>query len=234
MGVSKEEKKKRKAEYDIEYRRKNKEKIRKYQKKYRAKNRNKSIVYSKTYYKEKKEKLKKSNKIYREKNKEKAKEYSKLYRQTNNDKIKKQKKDYYQKNKKEIQKKTKEKIESCPLLKTREKVRCLIKRYFQRKGFSKKAKSTQILGCDYEFLNRHLISTFEKNYGIEWKESYRELMQVDHIIPISTAESEEEVYRLNHYTNLQFLYYRDNLIKSNREDWKLDLEKTKFFCEING
>lgn len=35
-------------------------------------------------------------------------------------------------------------------------------------------------------------------------------------IPISSANTKEEVYKLNHYTNFQPLYWRDNLIKGNR------------------
>ena len=46
-----------------------------------------------------------------------------------------------------------------------------------------------------------------KNYG-EW--------HLDHIIPISYAKKEEEIYELNHYTNFQPLWAKDNLSKGNR------------------
>ena len=39
---------------------------------------------------------------------------------------------------------------------------------------------------------------------------------MDHIIPISSAETEEDIYRLNHYTNFQPLYWEDNLRKGNK------------------
>ena len=45
------------------------------------------------------------------------------------------------------------------------------------------------------------------NYG-EW--------HIDHIIPISYAKSELEIYELNHYSNLQPLWSKDNLSKGNR------------------
>ena len=38
----------------------------------------------------------------------------------------------------------------------------------------------------------------------------------DHIIPISSAQTEEEVIKLNHYTNFQPLWAEDNLRKSNK------------------
>ena len=48
--------------------------------------------------------------------------------------------------------------------------------------------------------------TFE-NHG-EW--------HLDHIKPISLAKSEEEIIELNHYTNFQPLWAKDNLSKSNK------------------
>jgi hypothetical protein len=39
---------------------------------------------------------------------------------------------------------------------------------------------------------------------------------IDHIIPISLAKTEDEVYLLCHYTNFQPLWARDNLVKKNK------------------
>ena len=36
---------------------------------------------------------------------------------------------------------------------------------------------------------------------------------MDNIIPISSTKKEEYVYKLNHYTNFQPLYWKDNLKK---------------------
>ena len=48
-------------------------------------------------------------------------------------------------------------------------------------------------------------------------------VHIDHIIPMSTAKSEEEVIKLNQYTNLQLLKAEDNLEKSDKLNWKLEV-----------
>lgn len=86
------------------------------------------------------------------------------------------------------------------------------------KYITRKQKTTsQIIGCSSLDLIKHLESQFLPdmswdNYG-EW--------HIDHIIPQSSAKTEEEVYKLNHYTNLQPLWAEDNLRKSDKisEEW---------------
>jgi 5-methylcytosine-specific restriction endonuclease McrA len=54
----------------------------------------------------------------------------------------------------------------------------------------------------------------ENNQG-RYTGNYNETWQLDHIIPISTAETEEEIIKLNHYSNFMPLCSRKNLEKSN-------------------
>jgi hypothetical protein len=39
---------------------------------------------------------------------------------------------------------------------------------------------------------------------------------IDHIIPISSAKNEEEIHKLNHYINLQPLWWIENMAKGKR------------------
>ena len=39
---------------------------------------------------------------------------------------------------------------------------------------------------------------------------------IDHIVPLSNAKTEDDFYKLCHYTNLQPLWSLDNLKKSNK------------------
>jgi len=76
-----------------------------------------------------------------------------------------------------------------------------------------KSKSTlEILGCSYEEFKTHIESQFTE--GMSWN-SLGDI-HIDHIIPISSAQTIEEIYKLNHYTNLQPLWAKDNLVKHNK------------------
>jgi 5-methylcytosine-specific restriction endonuclease McrA len=54
-----------------------------------------------------------------------------------------------------------------------------------------------------------------KNHG-KYTGNYNETWQYDHIIPISNAATEEELIKLNHYSNFQPLCSKKNLEKSNK------------------
>lgn len=78
-----------------------------------------------------------------------------------------------------------------------------------------KSKSTlEVLGCSYEEFKIHIENQFTKE--MSWDKLGD--IHIDHIIPISSVETIEEVYKLNHYTNLQPLWAKDNLSKYNKID----------------
>lgn len=64
-----------------------------------------------------------------------------------------------------------------------------------------------MIGCTIEKFKAHLEEKFEEwmhwnNYGI-YTGVPKVNWQIDHIIPLASAKSIEDIVRLNHYTNLQ-------------------------------
>ena len=200
-------------EYHKEYKEKNKEKIKEYQKeymkKYREKNKEYIREYNKTYLKE-----------YREKNKEdikeSRKEYFKEYREKNKEKKKEYLKKYRENNKEKRNQMRKERRLEDPLYKLKNNIRSSIYYALKNKGYIKESKTQEILGCSFEDFKQHLESKFETwmkwdNYGnpVDGIFETNKSWDIDHIIPLASATNDEELIKLNHYTNLQPLcsYY---------------------------
>jgi hypothetical protein len=194
---------------DKKYREKNKEKAKKYQENYHP-----------IYYQENKEMLIDKHKTYRENNKEKEQIRHKIYRENNADKIK-----IYRISYKEIRNlKHIEKMKINPLYKLKHNIRGLIKNGFKSKYYIKQSKTQDILGCSFEEFKLHLESQFENwmnwdNFGnsIDGIIEPNKTWDIDHIIPISLAKTEEDIIKLNHFTNLQPLCsYENRFIKRNK------------------
>jgi hypothetical protein len=81
-------------------------------------------------------------------------------------------------------------------------------------GYSKSKHTEEILGCSFEEFKKHIESLWGE--GMTWDNYGTYGWHIDHIIPVSSALTENEVYTLNHYTNLQPLWWKENLEKSNK------------------
>jgi len=96
------------------------------------------------------------------------------------------------------------------------RIRARVNESLRKNGYTKKSKLTQILGCSIEVFRLHLESKFKE--GMNWEN--RSMWEIDHVIPIASAKSEEDVVRLNHYTNLVPLWTLDNRKKGSKMDTK--------------
>ena len=151
-------------------------------------------------------------KKYRDSHKEFNKEYKKNYQQINKEKIKKKKEKYYCDNKELINDKIQNRKKSDPLFKLSGDIRSLICITLRNGGWKKYSKTANILGCTFEEFYAHIEKQFTE--GMSWDN--RELWHLDHIYPVSRALNEEHLLQLNHYTNFQPLWARDNIIKGNK------------------
>jgi len=140
----------------------------------------------------------------------------KLIEQNNKEIIKEKRSIWYKKNKIEIIKQHNIYLTNKRKYNTLFKLRCNISARIQqslkRNGYTKNSKTNQILGCSFEEFKQYLQIQFTK--GMTW-ENFGE-WHLDHIYPVSLAKNEEELIRLNHYTNFQPLWAKDNLQKSNK------------------
>ena len=64
-----------------------------------------------------------------------------------------------------------------------------------------------------------ICSKCKKKKPFNWIEL--SLLHIDHIIPISSAKTKEDVIKLNHYSNLQYLFAEDNLEKGDSLGWEV-------------
>lgn len=152
---------------------------------------------------------------WRNNNKDKYLDYMHKWRSLNQDKYKAINKSHSIKwdlENPEYRKKKAKKRRSIDLLyRLSSNVRVLIGNSFRRKKWGKNSSSQAILGCSYEELKIHLEWTFEKRYGRSCTE--QDSLHIDHVIPLCRAKTREEMIKLNHYTNLQWLLASDNLKK---------------------
>jgi len=75
-------------------------------------------------------------------------------------------------------------------------------------------KFIDIIGCDYETLKLHLESKFLPD--MTWENHGKFGWHIDHVIPLASAKTISEKIKLMHFTNLQPLWWRDNLVKSSK------------------
>ena len=133
-------------------------------------------------------------------------------------------KEYYKNNKNKKNEYLKIKRKTDPLFKLSSNIRTRIRDSFRRNGFSKTNTTLNILGCSFEQFKTHLESKFEHwmnwdNHGL-YNGQTNFGWDVDHIIPVSSGLSEDEMIKLNHYTNLQPLCsYTNRHVKKHSLIW---------------
>ena len=111
-----------------------------------------------------------------------------------------------------ITEKNKIKYHSNGLFRLRMTIPPLIRNSLKKKGFSKKSYTSEILGIDYNGFYQHIENQFTD--GMSWDN--KRLWELDHKVPVSLGKTEDDIIRLNHYTNFQPLWRKDNSIKSNK------------------
>jgi hypothetical protein len=84
---------------------------------------------------------------------------------------------------------------------------------FRSVASQKNAKTEAVLGCTFQEFMVHIERQFHD--GMSW--GRRSEIHFDHIVPLATARTEEDVIRLSHFTNLRPMWARDNIAKADKQ-----------------
>lgn len=82
---------------------------------------------------------------------------------------------------------------------------------FDKTGVSR-ASSAKIIGCSFAEFKQHIERQF--NGGMCWENRGR--WHIDHIVPLASAKTEDEVLALFDFTNLRPMWASANISKSNQ------------------
>ena len=187
------------------------------------------------YGKEHKNSIRKNKRIYIFKNAKEISFKKGLYYEKNKESILEQKRQYYLKNKEKIaasRNKSLDKTNRNRRIKRRnndmsrlkDNMRRRINKYFSDKRYIKNDNTEKILGNSFN----SILDYLNKNeYGFKYTDDG---IDVDHIIPLSSAKTKCELIILFNYSNLQLLpsYYNKHIKRNkkwNEEHFKLWLSK---------
>jgi len=158
---------------------------------------------------EEKNKLREETKHIRELE---AKKKRKLYYIKNKDKYKKRYKENKLKLNKQRNENHKHRYNSDKLYRMKSNIRSRTSNAFSKTRWNKNGSNEDMLGCSYREAYNHIEKQFKE--GMSWDNQGE--WHIDHIIPLASANSKEELIILCNYRNLQPLWAEDNLSKGKK------------------
>ena len=187
----------RKSSYE-----KNKEKINVYYKSWYESNIEQRKFYEKSYYLTNKSKRMSCGKKWRKNNEDKVKEYNKKYREENKNKLKIYRNSY-------VKKRTNDDVQFKLSRNLRNRLNNALK------NNQKVGSAVNDLGCTIEELKQYLESKFQP--GMTWDNWNKNGWHIDHIKPLASFDltDRKQLLEVCHYTNLQPLWAKDNIIKGD-------------------
>ena len=153
-------------------------------------------------------------KRYREENVEKLKAKKKRY--YNSEEGQKTRKEYYEKNKPIRNKKVVTKRKNDPVAALAHNLRSRTAKAFSERGYTKRSKTYTYLGISFEDLKKYIENKFEENMSWDNRDDWH----IDHIIPLAAAENVSELIALCYHKNLEPIWEKENLQKSDNYDPK--------------
>jgi hypothetical protein len=84
---------------------------------------------------------------------------------------------------------------------------------FRRIGKNKPTNTLKLLGCSWKEAKAHIESLWQE--GMSWENHGVRGWHIDHVRPVSSF-GEDELHLMNRIQNLQPLWAKDNISKSNK------------------
>lgn len=155
---------------------------------------------------------------YRKKNPGKRREEKKRWREKYPEKRREERKRWKAKNpdlmKQYKRKSVISKLETDPVYRVIVALRKRTRNFLKSLDVAKKGSSVEFIGLNNIDFRQYIEDKFID--GMSWDNYGVKGWHIDHIIPLSSATTEEEAYKLCHYTNLQPLWAEENIRKSNK------------------
>jgi len=165
------------------------------------------------YYMANRERQLAAQKIFRENNPDIIIERRRKHYAENRDKVLAANKAYRDSNKETVRSISAEwhrkKFKECPVYAISIRYRSRVRRAIRVAGFDKNSGTGKLLGCTWEHLKSYLEERFSPGMGWHNMKDWH----IDHIIPLSSAKTIDELGKLCHFSNLQPLWAEDNIRK---------------------
>lgn len=150
-------------------------------------------------------------------NQEKYQIMSKEWTLNNTQKHKNSQKEWRKNNPNYINQYQKQRLEEDVIYKITHNLRSRTYDIFKKKGLVKDKTSIELVGIEGDKLIKYIESKWTE--GMNWENYGKDVenqWSIDHIIPLSLANTIEEIKKLCHYTNLQPMWHIDNIKKQNK------------------
>lgn len=107
--------------------------------------------------------------------------------------------------------------QECPLERLKNNLRARLNQCLKKTGCHKSKATLEVLGVDSSV---DLVKYIEDQWteGMSWDNygNTKGCWNIDHILPLGPAKTTEEIYKLSHYTNLQPMWWDENLRKRDK------------------
>lgn len=176
-----------------------------YMKQYRQQHKEQTSIYNREYFLSNREQIYKNAHLRHQNNPELKKSYNRKYYFNHKKEVIKRN-DEYQSVRKKLD----------PIFRMKESIRhSIYMAVTNRTPYSntKHTSTEKILGCSITYFLTYIEQQFKE--GMSW-DNYGD-WHLDHIVPLCSAHNEKEVYALNHYTNFQPLWAKENLLKGGKK-----------------